>query len=251
MSAENHSSGRRGPWSPWATVGLTVLIALFFVIAESVVAVAYLFVKIAAGGSQIDAEAATTALETDGLFLSIAGMVAAPITIGATLFFAWGRRGPRVREYLGLRSAATGKTLRWLLYTVLLIALLDGAASLAGYAIVPEWVLAVYGSAVSLPLLAVALIVLAPAAEEVVFRGFLFEGLRRSRLGAAGTVVITALAWALMHVQYEWFYVSQVFFMGLLLGTARAHTGSVILPVLMHGLINTVSLLQASLEIQG
>ena len=87
-------------------------------------------------------------------------------------------------------------------------------------------------------------------ALALTLRGFLFEGLRRSWLGDAGTVLLTALMFASIHVQYVDFYVAQVFCLGLLLGAARVRTGSVILTVGMHALVNAVAMLQLALEVR-
>jgi membrane protease YdiL (CAAX protease family) len=49
-------------------------------------------------------------------------------------------------------------------------------------------------------------------------------------------------------MQYEWFYIGQVFVVGLLLGAARSWTGSLIPPIAMHALYNAIGTLQAALQ---
>ena len=46
----------------------------------------------------------------------------------------------------------------------------------------------------------IAVAIAAPVMEEIVFRGFLYRGLSESRIGVAGTIVLTSVAWALLHV---------------------------------------------------
>jgi len=40
----------------------------------------------------------------------------------------------------------------------------------------------------------------APMIEEILFRGFLYRGLSESRIGVVGTIILTSVTWALMHV---------------------------------------------------
>jgi len=235
------------PWGALATVGFTVLILAVVVVVQTVLAIPYLVIKVVAAPTT-DIEAAATALEKDGLFLGLSEVVAAPAVVGVTILFAWLRKGPPLREYLALRPVGRQTILRWLLITVVLAGLLDVTAYIAGYPPVPDWMLDVYRSAVFLPLLLFALVAVAPVLEELVFRGFLFEGLRHSRLGNAGAIVLASLVWAGIHFQYEWFYIGQIFASGILLGAARWSTGSLIPPVLAHALMNATATLQAGLQ---
>ena len=243
-------ASRRGPWGPFATIALTILIAGLFLLAQFAVAVPYRITQIA-GVSDPDLEAIAAGLESDGFFFGLAEVVSGPITIAFIVFLAWLRKGPRVRDYLALRPASRSTTLRWLLYTVLLAILLDGVSSAAGYAVVPDWMKGIYRSAVFVPLLLVAIVIVAPVLEELLFRGFLFEGMRHSRLGDPGTIVLASLAWACVHLQYEWFYIGQIFALGVLLGVARVRTGSVATPMVMHSLANGMASLQMVLESRG
>lgn len=244
------ATSRTGPWGPFATTAFTIVIAGLFLLVQIAVAIPYLIFKVG-GTAKPDFEAVARGLESDGLFFAIAEVLAGSIAIAFTLFLTWIRKGPEVRDYLGLRAPARITTLRWLLYTVLLGVLLDGVSSVAGYAVVPDWMLAIYRSAGYLPLLLVAILLVAPVLEELLFRGFLFEGMRRSRLGDPGTIVLTSLLWACVHLQYEWFYIGQVFVLGLLLGMARVRTGSLVPPMLMHSLFSGIATLQLMIESRG
>ena len=42
----------------------------------------------------------------------------------------------------------------------------------------------------------IAVAVVAPITEEIVFRGFLFRGLSASFLGVSGTLIVTSVVWA-------------------------------------------------------
>lgn len=237
----------KGPWGPWATAGFTVLIAAAFLGAQTAVAIPYFILKVALSPNR-DIEAAAAALESDGFLVSLAEVFSGSTAAGITILVVWLRRGPSIREYLALRATGRLTLLRWLAAAAALAALLDGLAYLLGYPAVPDWVAEVYRTAVFLPLLVFAFVVVAPVVEEMVFRGFLFEGVRGSRLRDAATIVVAALVWAAVHVQYEWFYIGQVFAVGLLLGAARSLTASLVPPIAMHALHNAIGTLQAALQ---
>lgn len=80
----------------------------------------------------------------------------------------------------------------------------------------------------------------APIAEEMIFRGQLFSALSQTRLGVSGTTVITAALWALMHVTETWLSVGLIFIMGLAFGWMMYRFGSLWVPMICHGLWNTM-----------
>jgi membrane protease YdiL (CAAX protease family) len=79
-----------------------------------------------------------------------------------------------------------------------------------------------------------AVCILGPIAEELIFRGLLYDRFSRTRLGPTVTIVILAAIWAVIHLSYSPGVIAVIFVGGLLLGFARRQTGSVILPILMH-----------------
>jgi len=237
----------KGPWDPVATIAFTILIATAFVVVQTTLAIPYLIMRVAAS-PKMDVNIAARALQADGLFVGLAEVTGGSVAVAMTVLIAWLRKGPLLREYLALRPVARLETLRWLLYTALLGVVLDGFSYLSGHAIVPDWVAAVYVSAVFLPLLLFAFLFVAPVVEELVFRGFLFEGLRYSRLGDIGAIVLVSLAWASVHLQYDWFYVGQVFALGLLLGAARLLTRSLVPSILMHSLFSGIATIEVALQ---
>ena len=82
-----------------------------------------------------------------------------------------------------------------------------------------------------------------PVAEEILFRGYLFDALRK-RWPDATTIIVTALAFAAIHFQLAQFPL--LFAMGLALGWARMKTGSLRLPVLLHAANNSLVMLLAT-----
>lgn len=78
----------------------------------------------------------------------------------------------------------------------------------------------------------------APLAEEVIFRGQLFSALSTTRLGVAGTTVLTSALWALLHVTEPWLSIGLIFVMGLLFGWMMWRFGSLWVTIICHGVWN-------------
>jgi hypothetical protein len=106
-----------------------------------------------------------------------------------------------------------------------------------------------YKTASSLPILLLAIIVVAPIFEEIFFRGFLFQGIRYSRLGPMGAVGITSFFWAIIHLQYDIYGITTVFALGILFGIARLKTDSIHLLMVMHSLAGLVATVETALTI--
>jgi membrane protease YdiL (CAAX protease family) len=154
------------------------------------------------------------------------------------------REGATVRGYLGLHPLDARTFLVWLAAALALVAASDGLSVVLGRPVVPEVMVQIYATAEILPLFWAAIVLFGPIFEEVFFRGFLFAGLARSRLGGAGTVVLTSLAWAAIHLQYDLYGIATVFAIGLLLGWARLRTGSLTLTIALHAILNLVAMLE-------
>lgn len=83
-----------------------------------------------------------------------------------------------------------------------------------------------------------ATVLLAPIAEEFLFRLVLFESLREWRLRQPA--VISAACFALIHLTPAHF--PGLFVLGLALSRARRQSGGLLLPMLIHALFNATSL---------
>ena len=94
-------------------------------------------------------------------------------------------------------------------------------------------------------LLFVTFAVVAPLAEELLFRGFLLPALARSTLGAAGAAVISSLLWSATHFAEPWYALVTIFGIGLLYAWARLRSGSLWPCMIAHTLFNSVPVLVA------
>jgi hypothetical protein len=80
----------------------------------------------------------------------------------------------------------------------------------------------------------------APLSEELLFRGFLFSGLAKSRLGLAGTAVLTTLLWTALHAGYSAFGLIEVLGIGLYFSWLLIRTGSVWVTIFCHAVYNSI-----------
>lgn len=186
-------------------------------------------------------------LETDGFVLSLAILASAPFIIGLSVLFAKIRSGMTVRRYLCLHPIRWRELAKWSLGFAVFLGCWDGLSVLLGGPLIPEFMTKTYQSARFVPLMWFAFVVVAPLAEELLFRGFMFHGIERSQLGAAGAVVICSLAWTILHLHYNLYTVGMIFVSGILLGIARARTNCVYIPIVMHVLQNLVAMIQVAI----
>jgi membrane protease YdiL (CAAX protease family) len=189
----------------------------------------------------------------DATVISIVVIGAAPV---ALIVIAFAARTARcgIAEYLALRWPEPRHLALGVLCLALLIPAVDIVSWLAGREVSPAFVTNVYRSARdagALPFLVVALVVATPLVEETLFRGLLLPGLAASRLGPAAAIGLTAVAWSLMHLQYAPFYLVQAMAFGVAFGWLRWRSASTLLTMVLHGLVNLVSLLQAAAVAEG
>jgi membrane protease YdiL (CAAX protease family) len=192
------------------------------------------------------------ALARDGFLLAFVTIVAAPAWIGvAALAARW--RGWPVRDYLALVPPRRSEIAFGIACLAVLLIASDALNYLTGRDVVPAFMIEAYKSARaagSLVLFFIAVVIAAPIAEEIAFRGFLFRGLSASWLGVSGTLIATSAAWAAMHVQYDWFTLGQIFCIGLLLGWLRWASGSTLLTIALHILANLTACIQAAIKVE-
>lgn len=188
-------------------------------------------------------------LAYDGSVLSTATLAGLPVIVALCVVFAAIRPGMRAVDYLALRPANWKPTVLGIL-AIIGVGLLYGMlSSWAGRPELPEFMVKTWHSAGFMPLLWLAVVVAAPIGEEFFFRGFLFAGIAKSRLGGWGAVVFTSLTWAVIHMQYDLWDISYIFILGLLIGTFRLKTRSLWPPVLMHFVVNLVAMIETAIRL--
>lgn len=233
------------PWGLWATLGLSFCVWVVFVASQTLVAVTALLVY---GLQHAEADIGLLAerLEANGLVLAIATLVSAPLCIGLICLFIRLRRNASIRAYLHLTRPRWRTLVFWCGLTVVFVYGIDFLKSLLDRPTVPTFTTDVYGTAYFLPLLYLAIVVAAPLFEEIFFRGFMFQGIQHSRLGAVGAVLIPSIIWAVIHSQYDVYDMAGIFVFGLLLSVAQLITRSLYVAIAMHALNNILALISVA-----
>jgi membrane protease YdiL (CAAX protease family) len=96
-------------------------------------------------------------------------------------------------------------------------------------------------------LLVIAFCVAAPITEELFARGFLYRGWSQSFLRVPGAIILSSLVWTGLHLQYNWYFLGEVFSIGVLLGYVRYRSNSTWLTIILHGLNNLGAVVQTIL----
>jgi uncharacterized protein len=182
----------------------------------------------------------------DGAAVAVALLAGTPVQV-VTLALAVRMTGEDLFAYLALdvprrrevTIAVAGLAVLIIVGDMLLVALGHGLVSpfeleihrtaLAERAVLPLWI---------------AMIVVAPVGEEILFRGFLFRGFIHEPRNALPGILAISLIWALLHVQYDWLGTLLVFVIGVFLGYVRLWSGSTTLVILLHMLLNLDSVVE-------
>jgi hypothetical protein len=291
-----------GAWGFLATLGFTLLITFVYMALQVKLALAVLALTTAAmsfgggggeaggGAGSMKAARDVGAALSNGFIVSLVILAAAPMGTALTVAAAFLKRGLPMREYFALKSVPLRTAVIWLLVTAASILLYDQVQSrLFDLPEVPDFMLNVYTTAGSLPLLYVSFVLFAPLFEETLFRGFLFKGIQRGcdpprqcgcdpprqcgcdpprqcgcdnmtqrprhplrqrgAIGSVGAVVITSALWTAIHFQYDLYVMGNIFLLGLLIGAARLKTGSIGVPYAMHAVNNLMALAATGLHL--
>jgi len=236
-------------WGPWPTLGFGLVIGIVFALVQTFVAVIFIIMKLVSD-STLSTLILIESLISDGLLISLCTLASAVAGLGLIAIIIKVRRGPAIPEYLGLKRISVKQILVLLAISIGFVVLADGLSwflqeSPSGFTV------DAHRTSVWPALFWVAAVIFAPVFEETFFRGFLFVGLRQSRIGVPGTIGLTALVWALMHPQYGAYEIGTIFVLGIALGIARHKTGSLWSPLLMHVFFNLAAMVQTLLYING
>ncbi len=217
-------------WGYWATLGWAIL--------------AFLAGQLAGSGVLLwhRPGAWSSLLETpyDGILVTLFIVISNPVTIAVIMLAVWLARGGQA-DYLGLKWPQRRDVVLGVVCLVVLIVVCDALLYLSGRDLVTQFQLQSYTTAAAegwlVPMWLGAIIV-APAGEEIMFRGFLFRGWARTERSLWPAIIAISMLWAALHVQYDWTGITQIFVIGLFLGWMRWRSGSTVLTFLLHALFN-------------
>ncbi|HEX3708778.1 MAG TPA: type II CAAX endopeptidase family protein [Pseudolabrys sp.] len=234
----------RKPWGRWATLGLAVVALLVGQLAGLAALAVYYGASL---GRLPD-------FSGDGVAISLIIFVSTPIEVALLILFAqW--RGASWADYLGYTLPRKADVIIGVSAVIGLIVVGNLVSWVLGRIIVTPFQLNIYRTAEasgSLPLLWLWLgvVVATPIGEESLFRGFLFRGWLTGPRDAWPVILVTAALWAVIHVQYDWYVIAQVFAFGVLLGWLRWASGSTLLTMLLHALINFEGMLETAIDLK-
>jgi membrane protease YdiL (CAAX protease family) len=246
----NGPHGGCQPWGFWATTAFGVMaVVVWFAAQLSVAMMVLAWLGVGPNATAFEIET----MSSHAVTIAMATILSMPAPI-AVIAVAARLRGCAFAEYLALYRPTRADLIVGLVFIAILLPLGDLSSWLTGRELVPQVVVEAYRSARSsgtLVLLAVALVIAAPLMEELLFRGFLFAGYAASRLGPWGAIVLTSVGWAVMHVQYETFHIVQIFILGCAFGWLRWRSGSTLLTVILHAIVNALALIQVAVVVES
>jgi membrane protease YdiL (CAAX protease family) len=226
-------------WGFWGTLFWGFLIFIFFTIVQIVVFLIYSQVVYGSISQELMRK-----IEYNGTALSL-------VTLATTIFCSLAvlgviklKKHSNLKEYLAINKISFSDMKYWIFIVILLITAMDTLSYALGKPIVVEFMTTIYNSTSHHWLLFFALIVAAPLFEELFFRGFLLSGLSVTFLRPIGATIITSLIWAAIHIQYDLYGMFLVFSMGIVLATARFKTNSILTTIIMHAIMNFVSMVE-------
>lgn len=175
----------------------------------------------------------------NGTILNIAMLV---MSIGLIVFVVK-RKNLSYKADLGLVLPNRKNLIFWTTMFVVLLALEDYIYKQFNHTVTESWI----GKYTTVQMLfrGIAIGILAPVTEELLFRGLLFWRIKNSRLNNVGAIIIPAILFAAIHIQYfELVTFGIIFIDGLFYGLARHFSKSVVLAIILHSLSNLGAVLE-------
>lgn len=200
------------------------------------------------GGGPLDRET-LVALSSNGRVISLSVIMGLPaILLAMWVVIRWSRIP--FADYLALRWPSWRMLGAGMASLGLLMVACEIVSRVAGRESSPGFMVDVLKTARAdgaLWLLVFAFCVAAPITEEFLARGFLYRGWSESFLRPIGAILLSSAVWTAMHLQYNWFFLAQVFSIGLLFGYLRYRSNSTWLTVILHGVNNLAATVQTFL----
>jgi membrane protease YdiL (CAAX protease family) len=188
----------------------------------------------------------------DGTLVAVSALASTPVQIAILVIAVYLKDWP-ITQYLGLVLPRARDAVMASAMLIVILVVVEGALLLLGQELIPEFQRDAYRTAKAagwLPGLFLAVVVFAPVAEEIIFRGFMYRGFVRKPGHEPYAIVVLTLGFMLLHVQYDWVGLLQVFVMGLFFGWVRWLSGSTLLTILLHMLTNIEAMVETVIHIE-
>lgn len=241
--------------SPWGPVGAVLLVLLISVLAVALAGVVMAGVLAVTPALRRAVETRCSGDSGACMTALLAGLCLIYFFLVTGLMLAcWFRRGATLSNSLLLRPA------QWRLWQYALFAIVTVLALVVLQQIL-FYLSALFGAAsgdpmadlerlggmfsldepASMILMGLLAVVLAPLAEEFVFRGMLYAAFQKTRLGVIGSGILLSALWSVMHWGYSSQNLAALFCLGLLFAWIVWRTGSLWPAVIGHGANNLVA----------
>jgi membrane protease YdiL (CAAX protease family) len=237
-------------WGAWATIGFGAIVIVAILIVQGVVAVIFAVLQLLAD-RQMEIKEFTRQLVSYGNLFSVATFATFVVGMILVLIFIRVRQGATLKEYLAINPISNKAIAAVIAIVIGFLAISFFVNNYRSNPPESDMMLEAYRSVTWAPMLWIAAVICAPVFEESLFRGFLFTGLQNSKVGTVGTIFLTALPWALLHIQYDLIQIGMIFFLGILLGIARTTTRSIWSPLIIHSLNNLLAMVELYLRAGG
>jgi membrane protease YdiL (CAAX protease family) len=172
--------------------------------------------------------------------LALSVITGLPATL-AVVWLATRLKGASFVDYLALRWPSWKQLLLGAVGLVLIVLIWETMSRAMGREATPGFMTDLLksgrdkGAAV---LLVLAFSIAAPVSEEVLARGFLYRGWSESFLRVPGAIILSSLVWTVVHLQYDMYFLAEVFSIGLWFGYMRYRGQSLWLTIVLHALNN-------------
>ncbi|WFU37951.1 type II CAAX endopeptidase family protein [Bradyrhizobium sp. CB82] len=222
-------------WKFWGTSlwGVFVFAAMFV---GQVGTVVYLVVH---RGVPLDM-ASLESVGRDPQALALSVIVGLPTTLAA-VWLAIRLKGASFADYLALRWPSWLQILLGAVGLILIVVIWEAMSRALGREATPGFTTDLLKSGRdkgAATMLVLAFSIAAPMSEEVIARGFLYRGWSESFLRVPGAIILSSLVWTAVHLQYDMYFLAEVFSIGLWFGYMRYRGNSLWLTIVLHALNN-------------
>ncbi|MGV7215926.1 CPBP family intramembrane glutamic endopeptidase [Bradyrhizobium sp. UFLA05-112] len=222
-------------WKFWGTAlwGVFVFAAMFV---GQIGTIVYL---VAHRGGPIDM-ASLESVGRDPQALAWSVIAGLPTTLAA-VWLAIRLKGASFADYLALRWPSWLQILLGAVGLVLIVVIWEAMSRALGREATPGFMTDLLKSGRdkgAATMLVLSFSIAAPISEEVIARGFLFRGWSESFLRVPGAIILSSLVWTAVHLQYDMYFLAEVFSIGLWFGYMRYRANSLWLTIVLHALNN-------------
>lgn len=227
------------------TLSLAFLILIVYVFLQGSLLQHFAKAQLGELASAEELSAAMKSLVFDARILSYIEIISGTLT---TLFIVLLIRLRNVSpvEHLKLYAFRKRDLINWLIVLAAFTALLTLISWLLTHQS-SDFMQKVWESCDNVILLIIGIVIVAPIFEETLFRGFVFTGIQQSHLGTGAAIVFSSATWAMIHTQYGAFDLISIFLLGILFSIARIASGSLLVPIILHGTFNFFAILEMAI----